>query len=192
MPNMITLRELLEDEWYKKYFLAIPKLPPHIRKASLPWKLMVLREGETQWRTRRFGTYREAFMALKKVLPHVKDAVINCPGYDWQPPMRQVRVKNKFDIVRGKKVPMIRTIVWKPQLDGDMPIHYWCPYCRRPTVFSYFEWHPAMTKQRTGGVGPMVDPTLLRCGICGASESLVNLRHPATHQGWDTNRMKVA
>jgi len=189
MHNMITLEELLQDEDYKKFFLTVPKLPPHYR-GSQPWKLMILKEGETQWRTKKFNTYSEAFKALKKLRPTIADGLINSPGLDWQPPIKRYRVKGRTVKVGRKEVPMIRLVTWKPMIAGDMPQHHWCPYCRRPTVFSYFSVHPAMTKQRSN-LGANVDPTLLRCGICAASEQLVNLRNAANHQNWDTNRAKV-
>jgi len=188
---MITLRELLKDPQYKQYFLKIPQLPAHVRPSSQPWKLMVLKVGEKQWRTKKFGTYKEAFLALKKLLPNesIYDMVINCPGLDWQPPIRLAKVKGRTD-AKGK--PILRAVVWKPVIDADLPLHYWCPYCRRPTKFDYFSSHPAMTKQRVGRLGSAVDPLYLRCAICGASERLVDLRHPANHQNWDNNRVRVS
>lgn len=191
MPQMITLRELLDDPIYKAYFTKIPKIPSHIQ--GLPWKLMILKPQETQWRTKRFATYPEAFKALKKVLPVAADATINCPPLDWQPPIRLARVKGKVhETGRLKGQPIMRAVVWKPQISGDLAAHHWCPYCRRPTVFQYYSIHPAMTKQRIGAIGAAVDPTFLRCGICGASEMLVNLRHPERHQRWDTNRVRTS
>lgn len=190
MQTMITLEELLQDEDYKKFFLTVPKLPQHYRGTE-PWKLMILKEGEQQWRTKKFRTYTEAFKALKKLRPTIKDGLINCPGLDWQPPLKRYKVKGSFVRVGRKQVPEIRVVAWKPMIEADLPAHNWCPYCRRPTVFGYFEVHPAMTKQRVGRIGANVDPTLLRCGICGASEQLVNLRQPLNHQNWDPNRAKA-
>lgn len=192
MHDMITLSELLKDPTYKQFFLKIPQLPAHYTPTSMPWKLMVLKAGEEQWRTKRFGTYKEAFLALKKVLPNSYDALINCPGLTWQPPIRifKGRVKGKFD-ANGKPIIVTRAEVWKPQIMADMATHYWCPYCRRPTKFGYYNNHLSMTKARVGNRGSAVDPTLLRCAICGASEMLVNLRHPANHQNWDLKRVNV-
>lgn len=189
--DMITLRELLSDPTYKQYFLKIPQLPDHFNAGMQPWKLMILKVGETQWRTKRFGTYKEAFMALKSLLknPDVYDLLINCPALDWQPPIRVAKVKGKTD---AKGRPILRAVVWKPAIQPEMAVHHWCPYCRRPTKFDYFTSHKALTKARVGTLGSGVDPTKLRCSICAASESLVDLRHPANHQNWDVNRVKVA
>jgi hypothetical protein len=192
---MITLRDLLEDPQYKSYFLKVPKLPKHYTPDSEPWKLMILKKGEDQWRTKRFGTYKDAFAAVKKLLknPDIYDMVINCPGLDWQPPIRvfQAKVKGKTN-KDGSPLIVTRAEVWKPRITPEMSKHNWCPYCRRPTAFGYFEVHKAMTKARVGNMGANVDPSLLRCSICAASERVVNLRHPANHQNWDKNRVRVA
>lgn len=193
--DMITLRDLLKDPQYKQYFLKVPTLPGHYTPETKPWKLMALKRGEVQWRTKRFGTYREAFEATKKLLknPDFFDVVINCPGLDWQPPIRVFKAKVKGKTNKdGSPLIVTRATVWKPMLDADMPNHHWCPYCRRPTKFGYFETHLAMTKQRMGRMGSAVDPTLMRCTICAASERLVDLRHSANHQNWDLNRVRVA
>lgn len=189
LSDMITLSELLKDPVYKKFFTTVPKLPDHYTRDSMPWKLMILKHGETQWRTKKFGTYAEAFRALKKLLPDIADATINCPGLGFQPPIRMAKVKGKTD---AKGNPIIRAVVWKPQITSDMADHYWCAYCRRPTKFGYFEVHPAMTKARVGRMGAHVDPSLMRCFICGASELINDLRRPERNQGWDVNRVKVA
>lgn len=189
MANHLTLRDLLKDETYKKFFMTIPVLPAHYTPESLPWKLMVLKHGETQWRVKRFGTYQEAYAGLKKMLPLCEDGVINCPGLDFQPPQKVFKVKGKFHTtgrLAGK--PVLTTRPWRPQLDGDMPAHNWCPYCRRPTVWGYYTTHPQMTRQRMGNFRLPLDSTLLRCGICGASERVVNLRQPMSAQGWDLTR----
>lgn len=189
MSDMITLRELLGDPIYKKFFTTIPKLPPHYTPESQPWKLMILKPGESQWRTKKFGTYSEAFKALKRVLPYSADATINCPSLAFQPPIRMVKVKGRTD---AKGDPILRAMVWKAKIDADMATHYWCGHCRRPTKFGYFDIHPAMTRQRTGRMGPRVNPTMLRCFICGASEFVTNIRNPERNQGWDVNRFRIA
>lgn len=192
---MITLKELLADPAYKQYFLKVPKMPGHYTPDSLPWKLMIIRKDETRWRVKRFGTYKEAFDAVKKLLKNdaIYDMVINCPGLDWQPPIRtfKARVKGKTN-KDGSPMIVTRAEVWKPMIGADMPTHHWCPYCRRPTVFGYFESHPAMTVQRVGRMGSGVDPTVLRCSICAASEKLIDLRQPANHQNWDLTRVRIA
>lgn len=181
---MITLKELLRDPQYRTYFSKVPKLPAHYKPENKPWKLMILKPGEKAWRTKRFGTYSEAFAALKKMLPVIEDATINCPALGFMPPIKTVRLKGKTD-KKGK--PVLRTIVWKPQLTDDMETHYWCPYCRRPSIFKIATIAPRM---RNGYVLPSPEPKM-RCSICGASDTLIDLRNPTNTQQWDINRPKI-
>lgn len=185
MVEMITIRELLRDPTYKKYFMSVPKLPEHYTPDSLPWRLMIQKPGETQWRSKRFGTYREAFDAFKRLLPTIHNAAINCPPLHFMPPVKTVKLKGKTD---GKGRPILKTIVWKPAIDAELEKHYWCPFCRRPTVFRM-----AIAPKRRSKSGHILvasEPSM-RCMICGASENIVDLRHPERHQNWDVNRPKV-
>jgi len=185
---MLTIHDLLQDPVYKGFLRTVPTLPDIYGPDRKPWRLMVLLKGEKHWRSKRYGTYREAFAALKKYLPRAADATINCPAIDWQPPTKVVKVKGKY-IVKGKgknakKVQVTKTITWKPKMPMDeFEEHYWCPFCRRPTVFRTMDSHTSLPARKTAGVG--IDPTLQRCIICGASENIVNLRNPAAHQRWD-------
>lgn len=185
MTGLITIKELLRDPQYRTYFTKVPQLPPNYGPANMPWKLMVLKPGETAWRTKRFGTYQEAFSGFKRMLPKINDAAINCPPLGFMPPMRTVRVKNKVD---AKGNPLVKTIMWKPQISGDMEHHDWCPHCRRPTIFRMAGLAP---RKRAGFELPSGEYAL-RCCICGASENIVNLRHPENAQKWDINRPKIS
>lgn len=187
MPHsieMITIHELLRDPQYREYLKKVPKLPPHYKPELKPWKLIVLKKGETAWRSKRMGTYVEAFNGLKKMLPIIEDGTICSPALPFMPPVKTYKIKGKFDN-RGR--PMLKSVIWQPRIDADMMPHNWCPYCRRPTVFR-------MAVRSTKISGGFVTPPseyALRCGICGASESIVNMRHPERHQQWDPNRPKV-
>ena len=183
---MITIHELLRDADYKAFFCSVPELPPHYYPESLPWRLIVVKKGETHFRVKRFSTYAQAFKALKKLLPQISDGTINCPALDFQPPTKVVKVKGKFHTnKRGVKQQITRIVTWTPKLPiGEYEEHNWCPYCRRPTVFS------RMTRHQLLGfatLGAGIDSTLLRCKMCGASENLVNLRSPNLHQKWELN-----
>lgn len=186
---MLTIHDLLRDSVYKKFLCTVPVLPDIYGADRKPWRLMVQVKGERQWRSKRYGTYEEAFLALKKWLPRAADATINCPAIDWQPPTKLVKVKGKF-LTKGKgakakKVQVTKLIVWRPQMPMDeFEEHYWCPFCRRPSVFRRMDSHNLLPARKTGGVG--IDPTLQRCIICGASENIVNIRNPSAHQRWDT------
>ena len=186
MPNleMITLKELLRDPQYREYFRKVPKLPSHYTPEMLPWKLLVLKRGELIWRSKRFGSYGDAFAGLKKMLPTIDNAAINCPALGFMPPTRTVRIRGKYD-KKGKQV--IRTTLWIPQISSDMEPHNWCPHCRRPTIFKIAA---LAAKQRQGFAVPASEPAL-RCSICGTSERVIDLRHPENAQKWDINRPKV-
>lgn len=183
LHELITIRELLRDPVFKKYFLTTPELPAHYTPDKLPWKLYVLKEGEHIWRSKRFGTYRDAFDGFKKMLPTITNAAINNPALSFMPPVRNVKVKGKVD---SKGKPIIRSLVWKPQLTDDMSPHNWCPYCRRPSIFKFM-----LPKAVKGQFQlPMSEPKM-RCIICGASDSVVDLRHPTNAQQWDANRPRI-
>lgn len=184
--ELITIRELLRDPQYKAFFTKTPKLPDHYTPEMKPWKLLVQKENETHWRAKRFGTYREAFDGFKKMLPVITNAAINCPALTFMPPIRNVRVKGKFITVQGgHKRPYVRSIIWKPQISADMEQHFWCPHCRRPSIFKY-----ASSSIRTN-TGKLVTEPTLRCVICGASDRIIDIRHPEKAQRWDLNRPKI-
>lgn len=181
--SQLTIRDLLKDEEYKKYFLTVPKLPDHY-KGTKPWKVLVKLKGSSQWRAKRVETYKEAVILLKKYLPKADDVVINCPALPFRPPIKNVRLKGQFDLVRGKKTPAFRSVIWKPKLHSDHDRHYWCSYCRRPTVFKVLA---ARLHTINGGV-PLITEPKLRCTICHSSENIVNIKHPEKEQAWDINK----
>ena len=179
--TQITIRELLKDEEYKKYLLTKPTLPPHY-EGTKPWKLYVKLKGQPNWRAKRYATYKEMIVAFKKLLPKIEDAALNCPALNFRPPIKNVRLKGKYDIVRNKKVPAFRSVVWRPKLDADHDQHHWCSYCRRPTVFKIL----AARLHTKNGV--LLSEPKMRCSICSSSEDIVNLKNPHKEQAWDPTR----
>lgn len=165
---MISLRELLKDPIYKKYFTTLPELPASAFKCSTPpWR--VIYRDESGWKARNASSYREAFSVLKG--SNFIDGAITCRRIQFDPPIRRVRLKGKFYMLPdGTKQQVVKDIVWKPKLPGDETWHNWCPYCRRPTVFSYYRKHHALK------TSVELDPSVLRCAICGVSERIVTLR----------------
>lgn len=185
--DMITIQELLRDPQYRDYFKKVPKLPAHYTPENLPWKLIIMKKGENVWRTKRYGTYAEAFGGLKKVLPIIDNAAINCPALSFMPPLKTYRIKGKF--IGNTKRPLLKTVVWQPRITADMEPHNWCPFCRRPTVF---RMAVRAVSKKNSPFAPVMSEPQLRCSICGAGERIINLRHPELHQQWDSNRPKVA
>ena len=165
---MIGLRELLADPIYKKYFVTVPKLPDCATKCSTPpWR--VLFRDQHGWKSTFAETYHEGFKVLKD--NSFLDGAIISRRFQFAPPSRIVRVKGKFYIAPdGTKQQVKKSVTWRPKLDPYETRHNWCPYCRRPTIFSYYRKHHALST-----LGVEIDPSVLRCGICGASERLVTL-----------------
>lgn len=117
----------------------------------------------------------------------VADAAINCPSLDFNPPYKTVRLKGQYMTVgkgaKAREVQKTKRMVWTPKIPlGEEGTHYWCPYCRRPTVFYRMSSHPMLPRKKTGGVPLNYD--LLRCFICGASEAIINLKNPLAHERW--------
>lgn len=138
-----------------------------------PWRLYVQRETDGPWARKDFETYRDTFRRLKaEMFEGIHDATIQSKGHAFDPPYRIVKVVRNGQPVLVKGIQETRVMVWKPTLpEGETP-HRWCPYCRRPTIFSWFSNHHAFPKN---GVVKF-DPTLLRCTICGVSDRLVDSR----------------
>jgi hypothetical protein len=182
---MLSIHDLLEDSRYKEFFCKVPALPPHMKvPEAKPYRLFVRYKGEDRWRTRDFHTYKEAFLKLKSLMPRVADAAINSKAVPARPPHRVVKIKGKYQTTKagkfvldaaGQKKQLTRIVDWKPRMPADeFQEHFWCPYCRRPTVFNYFVSHHALSNRKLGGMP--LDPTIKRCCICGASERIVVLR----------------
>lgn len=176
--GLITIRELLRDPQYKSYFTKVPKLPDHYTPELLPWRLLVQKQGETKWRSKRFGTYKEAFLGFKKMLPSITNASINCPGLNFSPPIRHVRLKSSG---------AVKSLVWKPKLEAGMGDHHWCGYCRRPSIFV----NKGMPAQMLNGFRLPPTAAALRCCICGSRADLMDIRQPINNQQWDTARPRL-
>jgi hypothetical protein len=182
--GLITIKELLRDPQYREYFTKVPKLPDHYTPDMEPWRLLVQLNGDPKWKSKRFGTYKEAFQGFKKLLPKLNNAAINCPGLGFMPPIRNVRLKGKLD-QKGQPIP--RTIVWRPKLEMDMAAHHWCAHCRRPTIFV----DKGMGAKMLNGLRMPATRVAFRCSICGASSDIQDVRHPERNQTWDLNRPRV-
>lgn len=183
---MLSIHDLLEDSQYKEFFCRVPALPPHVlyNPEAKPWRLYVKLHKDSRWHTKDYRTYKEAFVKLRSMLPKIADGAITCKVKDFPPPYRIVRIKGKYQTdkngkfildAQGKKKQITKMVYWKPQMPMDeFQEHTWCPYCRRPSIFDYFLSHHALPPRKLGGMP--IDPSVLRCVICGASERIVNLR----------------
>lgn len=164
---MLRIHELLEDSVYRKFFLTVPSMPK-VQRLAPPWRLYVQRLDTRRWGKKDFWSYPEAvrsFAAFRKA-GLIYDASVTCRPIAFLPPSKVVKIKGKFiKTSRGQQVQATKEIFWRwaPLLDpGDME-HHWCPYCRRPTIFTWFSTHHAIT----GTHRSLMDPTARRCTICG-------------------------
>ena len=147
----------------------------------------MLKHGDSRWRMKRYGTYQEAFQAMKRILPKVADVAINSPALDFNPPQREVKIKGQFmeRPVNGKmkKIQKTKMSPWKPRLEVGEDQHHWCPHCRRPSIFQRVFSHTMLPSSKLGGVS--IDSSVQRCVICGVPETMVDLRNPMSHQKWE-------
>lgn len=166
----MTIHELLEDPKYKEYFLTAPQLPK-VPRTSPPWRLYV-KDHDGLWRKRDFPKYSEAvkLFARLRSAGKVADAAVTCRPVAFDPPTKVVKVKvngkpKMIKTSRGKLVQETREIRWSwlNLLPPDEDAHYWCPYCRRPTIFTWFSQHHAVV----GAHRTYMDKSARRCTICG-------------------------
>lgn len=166
----MTINELLEDQQFKKYFLTVPKLPP-VPRTSPPWRLYV-KDHDGLWRKRDFDKYSEAvkLFARLRSAGKVQDAAVTCRPVAFGPPTRTVKLtKNGKPLMvktsRGAMIQATKDINWSwaKLLSGDDESHNWCPYCRRPTIFTWFSQHHAIV----GAHRSYMDTSARRCTICG-------------------------
>lgn len=171
---MLTILDLLEDPKYKEFFCKVPKLLRPDQDTP-PWRVYVqLKKDPKRWRTKDFYSYTSAFKFLKRLLNAgvVHDGTIHCRRQSFKPPQRLVRVKGKFLTgPDGKKRQVTRLVTWVPKIEGtDSNDYRWCPYCRRPTKFSYYTKHPAVSPLISG---LPLDASIKRCHICGVSTRML-------------------
>ncbi|PYS90449.1 MAG: hypothetical protein DMF62_04620 [Acidobacteria bacterium] len=133
----ITLRKLLQDPLYKKWFA---KIPQETSVGTFPWRVWVLTKKGWTKPKHDFKTYREAYNWIVPRINDYQDLVLYSKGHEFKPPIIKYRGKRYY---------------WPTP-----PGYNWCGYCRRPTAFSMFSHHHALTH--------IADPMAFRCTICGA------------------------
>lgn len=174
---MLTIIDLLEDPIYKAYFCKVPKLPPTV-SPNPPWRLYVLKRGEKHWRRKDYQTYTDAFKVLKRMLKQkvVKDAAIHCKRMSFSPPVRMMKIRGKYIVGSdGVRRQATKRVDWQPKMLGEIfDEPEWCPWCRRPTLFRFYTRHHALNHLQMP-----IDPSVLRCEICGASTRITSYRSAA-------------
>lgn len=151
--SQLTLRELLKDPLYRKWFGKVPELKKMLRTRP-PWRVYIQEEFKGKWSDTRFEKYSQAYNYVRANLKDVHDMTINCPSQGFkQPVVKQGGVKKLY-------VPPAVQLADEDTVN-DTHNHIWCPFCRRWTLFLYYKFHHSLP--RTWG-------TLAaerRCKICG-------------------------
>lgn len=178
MTAMIPIGELLSDKVFRRFFSTPPPMYPH--QASRPdgWRLWMKTTPDSPWRRKDVQHYDAGVRHILRRLEEgaVHDAVLQCRGVSYKPPIRRIIVKSPAtrqpvmvaDPKTGELKPKILQKVWEPnaQLIQEYGPHAWCYYCRRPTVFAYFAKHHAFTGT---ALEPYYDGSVRRCCVCGIS-----------------------
>lgn len=131
---------------YPKFRKYFCKRPAKMPKQRTPrWRAMVLIDGEWHWTEMR--KYDDAFRMVSANLRTCEDAAIV-----------DKRVAHKERIT-------------SPHIGG----HLWCPYCRRPSLFTQFPEGHHMDRILREKLGTLADTrgTESLCSICGIPERTV-------------------
>lgn len=171
----LTLRDLLQDPLYRRFFQKPVELNDRLQGLyEKPWTIWILDEGK--WVRAKAPTNRTALKWAAKHLREYEDIVISTSLLVKRPiryrrhynPPRYKKIKTSGGKV--KRVEVLEVVEW----DNYPHDHYWCPYCRRPTMFKPFRWHHAFPAK----MGPLLQ-VVPRCEVCGirfAEASRINER----------------
>ena len=167
--SVITLRELLSDQEYRKFFLAVPKVPHSFEHPR--WWVYIQSSSGGPWMRGAFNRYGDAFRYLRANLRDIHDGAIHSRGFSFDPPTRYAKLMRHGQPIKvmgsdGKVHHKTKLVVWKPKLYPEDEPHTWCIYCRRPVVLRWFTKHHADREK-------LFDSSLKRCPICGCSERLL-------------------
>lgn len=142
---MTTLREQLADPIYRKWFATSPKMK--VSGFTPPWWVYVQREPDGPWARAEFQTWAEGYRYVAKNLKKFHDMALTHKRQLFRPPVVTEKASGK------------RRYHFPPGMDD--PLTQWCGYCRRVTVFRYFNRHHAFPAWACAG-------DERRCSICGA------------------------
>lgn len=166
---MITLPELLEDKTFRRFFEKLPVLPD-IPRTAPPYRLWVQRESHGRWLKKDISSYKSGRDWMLDHLDDIHDGALAIKGVMTPPPKRFVKIKRNGVLLTkrgsdGVDRPVLKEAPWVLHLPEGERKHLWCPYCRRPTVFTWFSKHHNQPN--------VIQPEYDRCTICGIrSENL--------------------
>lgn len=170
---MILLGELLEDKTFRKFFEKQPTIPDLSRNIP-PYRLWVQREARGKWLRKNTGSYQSGVRWFLEHINEIHDGALAIPSTQSAPPNRLVKVKRNGVLLTkagsdGVVRPVVKEVPWHFRPPEGERKHIWCPYCRRPTVFTWFSKHHNMPN--------VLQPEYSRCTICG-------LREDSVPKGW--------
>lgn len=164
--DLMTFQDQLAE--YPQIKELLVTKPPKINcpPVSPPWRIYARKTETSGWARKDFPTYKAAFdfWKLKRNVWH--DVSITSKRQSFDAPGRYVKLK------RNGQPLMVKTPTGMRQATKLVPIkpppmHLWCKYCRRFTIFTYFLTHHAF---RTDNQKLMMDPSQRRCCVCGIRE----------------------
>ena len=166
---MIILAELLEDKNYRKFFEKQPHIP-NISRTAPPYRLWVQRRAHGPWLKKDISSYHSGIKWLIDRLDEIHDGALAIKGLQSPPPNKLVKVKRNGVLLTkigsdGVERPVVKEVPWHFYTPIDERKHVWCPYCRRPTIFTWFSKHHNMPN--------ILQPEYSRCTICGCREDSV-------------------
>lgn len=163
---MLTFQEQLDlYPALKKYIIQIPHAYP-VTKGTVAWRIYGQKNDGGGWASKDFILYRDAFTYFKQHRNKYHDISITSKRRGYEPPGRIVRIR------RDGAPVMIKTPTGRRQMTKLVPVkppadHAWCMFCRRFTVFTWFNAHHAFK----GDLRKMMDPAARRCTVCGVREA---------------------
>lgn len=150
--RQITLRELLEDPVYRKWF----QKPPTVREPQR-WRVYAQEEEGGPWRAANFDRWEWAYHYVRRHYKMWYDCALCSRVWEWRPPVVRYRGER---VIKGRLRKVWKRKYYEPMV--NMMGHTWCPHCRRPTVFRKFRRHHTVGKAL---------PYKERCSICGITIS---------------------
>jgi hypothetical protein len=143
-----TLKELLADPVYRKYFLTQPNLPHAATLLDNPW-FVFAQQYDGKWLGRPLSNYARCITMMKTL-------------YSARDDIRDVSIVSRR-VMFGPP----DNFSWHARTDWQAD--GWCSRCRRPTLFRKDAGLHALRQS------PVIQPGVRRCYFCGmAYESMLS------------------
>lgn len=166
MPaDQITLKRLLKDPIYRKWFSTKPA-----QGAQGRWRVWFKETPTSPWEEKEFPSWKKGFKFVQANINNFYDMALANPSHAYSPPVViWKRTKNpKTEIITKHRRHYVPPVAEDADRMIDNHKHAWCPYCRRPTIFTYFRRHHSYYT-RVNFLGKPYDTNSQEriCLICG-------------------------